>query len=66
VGNPGKIIKEVSDDMIGWKTKGTQLYQSLPKDLYETLQPCEPLTELPANRPTQESLYDTWNKIKNS
>jgi phenylacetic acid degradation protein len=66
VGNPGKIIKEVSDDMIGWKTKGTSLYQGLPKDLYETLQPCEPLHELPADRPTQESLYDTWNKIKNS
>ena len=29
VGNPGKVIKEVSDEMIAWKTKGTQLYQSL-------------------------------------
>ena len=66
VGNPGKVIKQVSDDMINWKTKGTALYQSLPKDLYETLQACEPLTEIPADRPTQESLYDTWNKIKNS
>jgi carbonic anhydrase/acetyltransferase-like protein (isoleucine patch superfamily) len=25
VGNPAKAIKEVSDEMIGWKTKGTQL-----------------------------------------
>lgn len=66
VGNPAKVIKEVSDEMIGWKTKGTQLYQSLPGDLYETLQACEPLREMPANRPTQESLYNTWNKIKNS
>ena len=29
VGNPAKIIKEVSDEMIAWKTKGTQLYLSL-------------------------------------
>src|SRR5215207_9867787 len=29
VGNPGKVIKEVTDDMIDWKTKGTRLYQSL-------------------------------------
>ncbi|PZF73130.1 acyltransferase [Taibaiella soli] len=65
VGNPGKIIKEVSDEMIAWKTKGTKLYQMLPKDCYETLRAVEPLREMPADRPAQESLYDTWNKIKN-
>jgi len=32
-GNPAKIIKQVSDEMIAWKTKGTQLYQQLPKDI---------------------------------
>lgn len=66
VGNPGKIIKQVSDEMIAWKTKGTQLYQTLPKDCYDSLIECEPLREMPADRPSQESLYDTWNKIKNS
>ncbi len=66
VGNPGKIIKEVSDDMIAWKTKGTALYQSLPKEMYETGKPCEPLTEIPADRPAQESLYATWEAIKKS
>jgi phenylacetic acid degradation protein len=30
VGNPAKIIKEVSDEMINWKTEGTKLYQALP------------------------------------
>lgn len=64
VGNPGKIIKQVSDDMIGWKTKGTRLYQTLPKDCYETLKPCEPLREIPADRPPQEDLFQTWLKIK--
>lgn len=64
VGNPAKIIKEVSDEMISWKTKGTQLYQQLPADCFESLVACEALTEMPANRPSQESLYDTWEKIK--
>lgn len=66
VGNPAKIIKQVSDDMIAWKTKGTQLYQALPADCHASLKACDPLAEMPADRPAQESLYDTWNKIKNS
>jgi UDP-2-acetamido-3-amino-2,3-dideoxy-glucuronate N-acetyltransferase len=33
VGNPAKVIKKVSDEMIDWKTKGTQLYQQLPPKL---------------------------------
>ncbi len=66
VGNPARIIKEVSDEMINWKTKGTQLYQQLPKDCFETLVACDPLTEIPADRPSQESLYETWDKIKSS
>lgn len=65
VGNPGKVIKEVSDDMLAWKTKGTQLYQTLPKDCHETLIPCEPFTEVPSDRPSQDSLYRTWEEIKN-
>ncbi|MDZ7845533.1 MAG: transferase hexapeptide repeat family protein [Owenweeksia sp.] len=45
VGNPAKVIKEVSDEMIAWKTKGTQLYQGLPNECYDSLKPCEPLRE---------------------
>lgn len=65
VGNPGKVIKQVTDEMIAWKTKGTRLYQTLPNDCYNSLRACEPLKELPADRPAQEALYDTWEKIKN-
>lgn len=64
VGNPAKIIKEVSDEMLAWKTKGTQLYQSLPRDCHEHLKPEEALTSLPADRPKQEALYEVWEKIK--
>ena len=62
-GNPGKIIKQVSDEMINWKSKGTQLYQSLPKEMHDNWRQCEPLHELPFDRPAQERLYDTWRKI---
>ena len=64
VGNPAKIIKDVSDEMIKWKTKGTELYQQLPKELYDTLRPCEPLREIPKDRPTQENFLKTWKEIK--
>ena len=66
VGNPAKIIKQVSDEMIAWKTKGTRLYQMLPKDCHDSLIECKPLPELPPNRPKQESLYTTWETIKNA
>ena len=64
VGNPGKIIKKVSDQMLDWKTKGTQLYQSLPQACFDSWKPCEPLRELPLNRPKQEALLKTWEEIK--
>ncbi len=64
VGNPGKVIRQLTDEMIAWKTKGTQLYQTLPGDCFTHLEACEPLREIPANRPDQESLYKTWKEIK--
>ena len=59
VGNPAKIIKDVSDEMIAWKTKGTALYQQLPADCYDSLVPTEPLREIPESRPEQEAFYET-------
>lgn len=65
VGNPAKKIKDVSDEMIGWKTKGTSLYQALPKECFDSLIECEPLRSVEANRPSQEVMYKTWETIKN-
>lgn len=61
-GNPAKIIKEVSDEMLEWKSKGTELYKKLPAELFATLTPCVPLREIPANRPKQQDVYKTWKK----
>ena len=66
VGNPAKVIKEVSDEMIAWKTQGTALYQALPAECHQTLFPCEPLEEVEPDRPTQEKMYATWNAIKST
>jgi phenylacetic acid degradation protein len=64
VGNPAKRIKDVSDEMMAWKTEGTRLYQSLPKEMLDSWSVCEPLREIEANRPSQETLYTIWNKSK--
>ena len=60
VGNPGKIIKDASDEIVAWKTKGTELYQKLPAQLNKTLHPCEPLREVPKDRPDMPEVYKNW------
>ncbi len=64
VGNPARIVKEVSDDMLAWKTEGTALYQALPARLHESLHPCEPLRQMPAGRARQEMSYRTWRESR--
>ena len=62
VGNPAKIVKDVTDEMVAWKTEGTRLYQALPAELHATLKPCEPLREVPADRPPITVRYATWKE----
>lgn len=57
VGNPGKVVKKVSNKMIDWKTDGTRLYQALPKSCEESLKPCQPLRTAPAKRNFPELNY---------
>jgi phenylacetic acid degradation protein len=64
VGNPAKVVKQVSDEMLAWKTEGTALYQSLPARLRESLRPCEPLREVPPDRTTQQMSYRTWKETR--
>jgi carbonic anhydrase/acetyltransferase-like protein (isoleucine patch superfamily) len=59
-GNPGRIIKEISADMIAWKTEGTALYQSLPALCHASLLPVAPLLAVEDNRPSHEMVYKTW------
>lgn len=64
VGNPAKIVKQVSDEMLAWKSEGTALYQALPDRLRGSLRPCEPLRELPSDRAAQHTSYRTWKETR--
>ncbi len=64
VGNPGKIIKEVTDEMMKWKTMCTALYQTLPAECKLSLKEVEPLRAIEPNRPSQEAMFKTWESIK--
>ena len=64
VGNPARLVKDVSDEMLKWKTEGTALYQALPAQLHDTLKATEPLREVPPGRSALPGGYDTWKKTK--
>ncbi len=66
VGNPAKIVKDVSDAMLAWKSEGTGLYQRLPGAMRGSWAPVEPLRELPADRPAQSAMLRTWNETKHA
>jgi len=64
VGNPARVVKEVSDEMLAWKTEGTALYQRLPAAMRAGWQPTEPLREVPADRPAQPAILRAWHDAK--
>ncbi len=68
VGNPGKVVKQVSDELLSWKTAGTALYQQLPRECMETLRPCDPLREPEAERNAKAAQlkinYKIWKDTK--
>ena len=66
VGNPARIIRKVSDEMLLWKTEGTALYQALPKEMQKEWGPCKPLTK-PARQTRQSTPpYSSWQQKKKS
>jgi carbonic anhydrase/acetyltransferase-like protein (isoleucine patch superfamily) len=64
-GNPAKVLKEVSDEMIHWKTEGTGIYQQLARDAHEQLLACEPLRDpsLQKQHPDLHS-YQIWKETQ--
>ncbi len=68
VGNPARVVKDVSDEMIAWKTEGTALYQALPGRLHATLRAVDPLRALTdeqaAARARQTVAYRTWGETR--
>ena len=64
VGSPARVIRDVTDEMLKWKTDGTRLYQQLPAMMREAWRQCEPLRERPEERPVQATNYLTWKQEK--
>ena len=70
VGNPAKIVKQATDEMINWKTEGTMLYRQLPHQMMEGWKICEPLREVneqhtkQVSKETGDARFKTWNKTK--
>jgi phenylacetic acid degradation protein/carnitine operon protein CaiE len=64
VGNPAKIVKRVSDEMITWKSEGTKVYQQLSNDMKNEWKVCEPLREIPKENENYDSNYKTWTETR--
>jgi phenylacetic acid degradation protein len=62
-GSPARIIREVSDEMLEWKARGTSLYQQLPAEMRSHWAPCEPLNQVEEGRPSQDILYRSWGDL---
>jgi phenylacetic acid degradation protein len=71
-GNPAKILKEVSDELLRWKTEGTALYQALPGEMKESWGECKagmpeeggPGTVVKGNLEEQgEENYRPWKEV---
>jgi len=64
VGNPAKIIKDVSDQMIKWKSEGTKIYQKLPKECIDSLKETSPHSSFFEYKNKHTEKYKTWKKSK--
>jgi phenylacetic acid degradation protein len=50
-GIPAKVLRELSDDEIKWKSEGTRIYQQLAQRYLATMKEVEPLREMENDRP---------------
>jgi phenylacetic acid degradation protein len=51
IGTPAKVIRQVTDEEVNWKTQGTQEYTELAVRAINSLQQIKPLTAIQKDRP---------------
>lgn len=66
LGNPAKIVKDISDEMLKWKTEGTSIYRQLTQDCLLSLKKSNPLRKISGKKEKQKGNYKTWKKTKSS
>lgn len=49
-GLPGKIIRQLSEEEINWKSEGTRTYHALSQRCHQSMKPAEPLQQVEKNR----------------
>jgi phenylacetic acid degradation protein len=49
-GVPAKVVRDLSDDEIKWKSEGTSIYQHLAQRYLATMKEVQPLREIEDNR----------------
>ncbi len=69
VGSPAKVLRELSEKEIDWKTEGTGVYQQLALNCKTMMHPVEPLSEVEPNRrkvnaPDCAPLYDVKKQLE--
>lgn len=62
VGSPAKVLRQVTDDEIKWKTQGTEEYINLATRCHASLREVEPLKTVQAERPRYEQSTHTLKK----
>ena len=62
VGSPARVVRDVSDEMLAWKTEGTAQYKALPAECHQSLHVVEPLRQVPPDRVRQAAVYETWTE----
>lgn len=70
VGNPARIVKDVTDAMAAWKTEGTDLYRTLPEELrltlhelsLESVQSDAPIPDADPYNGKQKAFLSTWKR----
>jgi phenylacetic acid degradation protein len=51
VGIPAKVVRQLTDEEIAWKQRGTETYQKLAIRSLQSMMPAEPLREIEPGRP---------------
>jgi phenylacetic acid degradation protein len=66
MGSPARVVRELREEEIAWKTRGTQEYQDLAVRSLATMTLTEALTDGDRNRPRMESMLQGRHKLKSA
>ena len=65
VGMPARVVRQITEQELQWKTEGTQVYQQLTRRCLATLRPVAPLTEPePDRKRLQPAAIEPLYKLK--